>query len=121
MVFSDVPWEFLNGFRHLGTERYQVLLASLLGTPPQPYFTFNSANWTGPANDTLENGILPDTCQFKAFREHDPNAISLEPGGHGGSLYPRSKDYFTVLMAKFGFVLLFQVHYRVNQKKHSML
>ena len=73
----------------------------------------NSTDWIGP--DGYNSTNLPDTCQFKAFREHGQNETLLGASNNNEYLYPHSKDYFTVLMARFGFVLLFQVCKKVSR------
>ena len=35
----------------------------------------DTESWIGPENITN----LPDTCQFKAFREHEQNISALQP------------------------------------------
>ena len=89
-----------------------ILLIFLLAFSTSDWGTPNSTDWIGPEDITN----LPDTCQFKAFREHGQNeTLPLGTSNNNEYLYPHSKDYFTVLMARFGFVLLFQVCKEVSR------
>ena len=62
----------------------------------------------GALNSNYENW---DTYNETFFANGEKKLSENYQPVSGGELYPHSKDYFTVLMARFGFVLLFQVHY----------
>ena len=63
------------------------------------FTAFNTSYWGNPADPDYigpKNGTKYESCQFRAFKDNEDD-------------YPHSMDYYYVLMARFGFVLLFQV------------
>lgn len=71
---------------------------NLEGYVPWTLTTFNTSYWGNPADPDYigpKNGTKYESCQFRAFKDNEDD-------------YPHSMDYYYVLMARFGFVLLFQ-------------